>query len=403
MSSETKKIVVNLDVVKPTKQAKTRKNIVPKIPPNSIKNELLRKIKQTRQNGETKTVHTQETDEYTDEFCKSIQYLNEVKQKMNNVAKTRKNVSNISNVGSPNAMSSAPNLVSNPNRVSPIANANNYVHLELPDDLEEFTPGNCSQPQTPIQNIVLKPTTNTSGHHNQTSKVMYNVDNVVPHGCLKNGIKPCFRNWKTNQTRKNTGFEENAMSSRELQLQRLKQSFATAPSNSVAPIQSSVPVPTPMIAPASMPDYTYINETPKHELHNNDNNDNNNNDNNVNNNNNVQLVIDDTPPQPKKTFIKKTTIKKHTIGKSTKYRRVGVLLKNKLSRKQVIDAQRELKKTPIHEIKKILRKQGLIKVGSTAPNDVIKETYESAVLAGEITNKNSDVLFHNFMNDKKED
>ena len=57
----------------------------------------------------------------------------------------------------------------------------------------------------------------------------------------------------------------------------------------------------------------------------------------------------------------------------------------------------------MHVIKKQLKKQGLIKVGSTAPNDIIKETYECAVLAGEITNKNSDVLFHNFMNDAKEE
>jgi hypothetical protein len=68
MSSETKKIVVNLDTVKPVKQAKTRKNVVPRVSPNNLKNELLQKIKNHKTNN-SKTI-VAEKDTYMDEFYK---------------------------------------------------------------------------------------------------------------------------------------------------------------------------------------------------------------------------------------------------------------------------------------------------------------------------------------------
>ena len=78
------------------------------------------------------------------------------------------------------------------------------------------------------------------------------------------------------------------------------------------------------------------------------------------------------------------------------------MIKNNKTRKQITDAHKELKKKPINDVKKYLVEHGLLKIGSSAPNNVLRKTYESAMLTGEITNQNKDVLLFNLMNETKE-
>ena len=59
-----------------------------------------------------------------------------------------------------------------------------------------------------------------------------------------------------------------------------------------------------------------------------------------------------------------------------------------------------LKKKKIKDIKLYLKKHGLMKVGSNAPEELCRGIYETAMLSGDIYNKNSNILLHNYINDK---
>ena len=99
----------------------------------------------------------------------------------------------------------------------------------------------------------------------------------------------------------------------------------------------------------------------------------------------------------KRRFLRRT----YHVGKDKYKPKVGVLLPNKTIRKRVTTSSYLLKQTPIEEIRKFLLKKGFIKVGSSAPNDVLRKMYESIqMINGEINNHNSENLLHNFFNHK---
>ena len=102
-----------------------------------------------------------------------------------------------------------------------------------------------------------------------------------------------------------------------------------------------------------------------------------------------------------KRITKKTIKRKYTLGKSKMSKSVAVLVKDRRTRKSILNAQKDLKRKQINDIKTYLREHNLIKVGSNAPNDVLRKLYESAMLAGEITNSNAETLLHNFSKNEK--
>ena len=97
--------------------------------------------------------------------------------------------------------------------------------------------------------------------------------------------------------------------------------------------------------------------------------------------------------------MKKTVRRKFTLGRSDKLKRVAVLIKDRQTRKNIINTQKELKKTNITDVRKYLRQHGIIKVGTTCPPDILRKTFEAAVLTGEVTNTNKETLLHNFLNE----
>jgi hypothetical protein len=96
---------------------------------------------------------------------------------------------------------------------------------------------------------------------------------------------------------------------------------------------------------------------------------------------------------------KRTLRRTYRVGKSKVYPKIGVLVSNRTIRNQIQSKCQLLKETPIEEVKKYLVKHGFIRVGSSTPNDVLRKIYESAMLmCGEIQNHNPDNLLYNYMN-----
>jgi hypothetical protein len=102
--------------------------------------------------------------------------------------------------------------------------------------------------------------------------------------------------------------------------------------------------------------------------------------------------------QENKQLKKKTMKLVHHFGKQKN--KVSVLVKNSSTRKNIQKEHSLLKQISIDEVKQYLRKHYLLKVGSNAPNDVLRKMYETAHLSGEIKNINKDNLLHNYMSEE---
>ena len=114
-------------------------------------------------------------------------------------------------------------------------------------------------------------------------------------------------------------------------------------------------------------------------------------------NNNVKIS---EPKYKKPTRYKKRITKtiKYKLGKQGS--KVSILIKNKHTRRRVQHEIGLLKQKNIMDIKNHLREKNLLKVGSYAPNDVLRQIYEQSILAGDIENKSKDTYIHNYFNDK---
>lgn len=114
----------------------------------------------------------------------------------------------------------------------------------------------------------------------------------------------------------------------------------------------------------------------------------------------VNLEAKKNKQKPVQKKIKKLMKRTYRVGRDKYKPTVGVLLPNKTIKNTVTTQTYMLKQTPIAEVRKYLLKTGFIKVGSAAPNDVLRKIYESIKLIdGDVKNHNPDNLLYNFFND----
>jgi len=417
MSNTKKTIQINPELFKLPGSAKTRKNrekkelaITPIISPNNLKNKLLKRIKEhkmnetninkrvknssTNSNNSSNKGSNNSENKYTDEFYSAMNYLSDLSKNQKKTNEKRNTNTNLNNRTLKKYSSiSAPTTITN-------------ISLELPPELQEQKPS------------YFVPDSNPS--------LSLNTTNDVPYGCLKNGSKPTYRDWI--KTRKNHEFPElNARPptppkrntfleggapiapitsvltptitktptslSREQRLEQIKQKLkkiqeqeiktnpeASKLNENIKMLESVIPENEKPLEMITIPNIDDIKMESPLDV------------------SNIIKEIKEKEENIPKQYLKRTIRRKFTLGKSDKLRKVAVLLKDKQTRKNVIDVQHELKKTSMTDVRKYLRQHGIIKIGSTAPNEMLRKTFETAMLAGEITNVNKDTLLHNFMN-----
>ena len=368
-------------------------DIKPVISPNNLKNKLLNRIKEhkTKELSNKPPTEKKQDNNYTDEFYGAINYLNDLTKKQkqqtsinNKTLKTYSNTnnSNISYTNNNTNSSSQP-----------------YVSLELPSELLE--------PTMPLSQEVFN--------------VNYKTDQDLPYGCLKNGKKKTYRQWreindpppdlpdvvrpptppKKNpnmfleggtpiaQTINNTQSMTNL--SREQRLEQIKHKLKMIQEQENATKSKGLEALNEIEKEMNKPE-NVLEDLPDFEAK-------------TNSMPNIEELISqreekieaDTP----KNYLKKTIKRKFTLGKMHNLRKVAVLIKDKQTRKNIMNTQKELKKTNMTDVRKYLRQHGILKVGSTCPPDILRKTFEAAMLTGEVTNTNKETLIHNFLNDEK--
>lgn len=161
-----------------------------------------------------------------------------------------------------------------------------------------------------------------------------------PYGILKNGIKPTYKKWNLSQ--KNIDTEDIP--------------------NDTYPIHVEESIPVPIVSST---------------------------------NSDIQVPVEICIPNEKE--YKKAIV----VGKSKKTRSVHVLIPCHKTRKLKSEVQESHKKTNLTTVKNYLKHHKLIKVGSTAPTNLIREIYENARSFGDIVNENKQNLLYNFEKDSE--
>ena len=114
------------------------------------------------------------------------------------------------------------------------------------------------------------------------------------------------------------------------------------------------------------------------------------------NTNNDQQMRESKMPKHIKSFIKR----KLTLGKSPS-RKIGIMITNQKTRKNIENFKLENRKTDIKTIKNYLKKHNIINHGTSCPALLLREMYENARLCGTVQNMNGKNLIDNYLNDEK--
>jgi len=205
-----------------------------------------------------------------------------------------------------------------------------------------------------VLNSPIEDVTNTMHEGAEPKRSSVTLQNNPQYGCLKQGNLPTYRNWMQT-TQKNTTHQR----------------------------------------PISLPNYSSAMQTGGASSH---------------SSNEIMKTMAKLQTQDqqrrlrnKRSKQKRIMRRTFTIGKSKVLPKVSVLVSNRTIRNNISTKTQQLKQVSIQEVKKFLIKRGFIRVGSVAPNDVLRKMYEaSSLMCGEIQNYNPENMLYNFIHDDNE-
>lgn len=375
MSSNKKSIQINPDLFKiggkekKKKEKKTRKKEFQLINPNEMKKSLISKIREHRRKNLTLKNNNNGDNKFKDEFNESMKYLDSLAN--DNSEKNKVSTNNIVNN----------NTVNNNTVNNNVENKNTEINntYDIAKDVKEKR----KKKKELKHNRTIKSYNGYFSDEDNTTAVNLNMPDElnekkqqlkfeeVPYGCLKGGKKPTYRNW-LNSTRKKMidnkpkiglieqhNFSNDDFVSRQTKLKELKElkdSSETTNSDELK-IKNEKPI-------------IKVNENELKKFN-----------------------------EPLKIYNKKTFKRKYKLGRSKKNRTISVLLKGYKQKEKIQKEYGLLCENNLNNMKTYLKKRGLIKTGSDAPPDIIKQLYTSSILTGSVKNLNKETLMHNFLND----
>jgi hypothetical protein len=105
-------------------------------------------------------------------------------------------------------------------------------------------------------------------------------------------------------------------------------------------------------------------------------------------------------PEP----IKPRSILKHTERRTSSFGKkngtIRIFIKDKDAYSKIESDKKKLAKHSMTQVRNYLRTRKLYTVGSSAPDEVLRNIYEDAHLTGNIENVNSTTLIQNFLNEE---
>lgn len=294
------------------------------------------KVADTENKGEEKS---QDEKEFDDEFNKSLGFLQEVMASSKERERKKVERERKENKESLQIMLDMPKELEK--KTTDIPNSKPELPVHVTPPVNVTPPVHVTPPMQPKVNKADGVQTFVGGSKEHRSTVKVGTSQQPPYSCLKGSDRPTYREWARTQKRQSSGGSK------------------------------------PHITIENKPEVAETERSRKLK----------------------RLKREKAAENPKRMIKSKRVTKtvKRKLGKIG--RSISVLIKSRETRKKIATERATLNKTGLHEIKNYLRERNMIKSGTKAPNHVLRKMYEQCVLSGDVCNKSSDVLVHNYLND----